>query len=295
MTALAPYGRPRHASWLAGLFAAGLVLSAIAHAGAIRREFHFQSIGVEHGLAQNTVSAFLQDSAGFIWVGTDSGLQKFDGYRFVDFTAPRGPDQVVPEGPITALAEDSSRVLWIGTLGAGLVRHRLDTGQFEGVPLAGAGEGINSILFDPRHGLWVCSSRRVWLLDPADARIVREIAPPADSTLLLRQLSLGKDGTLWAASTDGLYRLQAAGGSFERVAAGAIVDARSVLHGADGRVHVASSRGLYRLSGEDAVRTWPRDGERVVNALVEDRRGRLWLSVPRGGLVLVHPDDGTAQ
>ncbi len=295
MAALAPYGQPRRASWLAGLFAAGLVLSATAQAGAIRREFHFQSIGVEQGLAQNTVSAFLQDSDGFIWVGTDSGLQKFDGYRFADFTAPRGPNQVVPEGPITALAEDASRVLWIGTLGAGLVRHPLDTGRFEGVPLAGATEGVNSILFDPRRGLWVCSSRRLWLLDPADGRILREITPPADSALLLRQLSLGKDGTLWAASSDGLYRLQPAGDGFERVAAGAIVDARSVLHGADGRVHVASSRGLYRLSGDDAVRTWPRDGERVVNALVEDRRGRLWLSVPRGGLVLVDPDDGSAQ
>src|SRR5690606_27204239 len=61
-------------------------------------------------------------------------------------------------------------------------------------------------------------------------------------------------------------------------------------------VHVATSRGLYRLAGNgDALRSWPLDSERTINALAEDRRGRLWLAVPREGIVLFDPADGHTQ
>ena len=203
-------GRAPRAPWRAALFAVGLAVSATAHGDAIRREFYFQSIGIEHGLAQNTVSAFLQDSDGFIWVGTDSGVQKYDGYRFVDFAVSGEPHVAGPEGPISALAEDAGRTLWVGTLAAGLLRHPLDGEGFERVDLGGSGEAINSIVFDPRRGLWVCSSSRIWLLEPASGRVLRELPAPADRTTrtLLRQMSLGADGTLWTA-TD--RRLAAAG------------------------------------------------------------------------------------
>src|SRR5690606_3629007 len=80
------------------------------------------------------------------------------------------------------------------------------------------------------------------------------------------------------------------------VAAGTLADARMVLHGVDGHVHVATSRGVYRLAGHgDAVRLWPRDGEYTVSAMVEDRHGRLWLAIPREGIVLLDPADGHAQ
>ena len=91
--------------------------------------------------------------------------------------------------------------------------------------------------------------------------------------------------------------LQLAPGSdaFERIGEG-LGDARAVLQGADGRVHVATSRGLYRLAGNgDAVRSWPLDADRMINTMVEDGRGRLWLAIPREGIVVFDPADGHVQ
>jgi len=65
------------------LLAAGL--SAEAGAEPLRRDFHFQTIGSEQGLAQNSVNAIVQDHAGFLWVGTQAGLQRYDCYAFRTF------------------------------------------------------------------------------------------------------------------------------------------------------------------------------------------------------------------
>ena len=62
--------------------------SAAAGADALRRDFHFQTIGSEQGLAQNTVTALLQDQTGYLWVGTQAGLQRYDGYGFRAFATP---------------------------------------------------------------------------------------------------------------------------------------------------------------------------------------------------------------
>src|ERR1043165_2905681 len=100
---------------------------------ALRRDFYFRTIGTEQGLAQNTVSAFLQDREGYLWIGTDSGLQQYDGYGFTTYSHASEDPSSLPEGPISSLAQDADGDLWIGTLGSGLVRHRPHANGFERV------------------------------------------------------------------------------------------------------------------------------------------------------------------
>src|SRR5688572_1342558 len=65
--------------WLA---AAVALLLAAACAQAAQREYYFQGIGSERGLAQNTINALLQDRQGFVWAATQGGLHRYDGYTF---------------------------------------------------------------------------------------------------------------------------------------------------------------------------------------------------------------------
>ena len=90
----------------------------------------FKRLSVEAGLSQSTVNCILQDSKGFMWFGTDDGLNKYDGYGFMIYK--HNPDDPfsISHNQIWSLFEDSSGILWIGTFGGGLNRFDRDSEKF---------------------------------------------------------------------------------------------------------------------------------------------------------------------
>jgi signal transduction histidine kinase/ligand-binding sensor domain-containing protein len=79
---------------------------------------HVTQFTVDDGLAQNAVTAVAQDSAGFIWVGTRRGLQRFDGYSFVHYSRIDSHAPAELSGVVAGLLVDSAGRLWINTPGA---------------------------------------------------------------------------------------------------------------------------------------------------------------------------------
>lgn len=77
---------------------------------------NLQHIGVEHGLSSNKVNCIFQDKKGFIWIGTDYGLNRFDGYSFKVFTRKEGDTNSLTDNNITCLAQDAAGNIWIGTI-----------------------------------------------------------------------------------------------------------------------------------------------------------------------------------
>ncbi len=294
-----PSGRARLGwRWRIGLCLAGLAATASAYGEAVRRDFFFQSLGTENGLVQNTISAFLQSRSGFIWIGTESGLQKYDGYSFVTF-APAADDPAgAPNGPVSALAEDASGTLWVGTLGTGLVRLPAGSSRFERIDPGNSINSVHALLFDERKGLWVGTGANLRLIDTADGRLLRQIsvAPVDGRSAQLRQMSLDGAGNLWYGTTHGLFRLDAAGGEPSRIASAQIRDARRLLVDHDGQVLVATTEGLWRIGGDgSAQRIWATDTTTTISAMAEDPRQRLWLAVPRRGIALFDPARGDTQ
>ena len=80
------------------------------------RALNFQSWQKEQGLPQNPVRALAQTHDGYLWVGSDDGLARFDGLRFAAF----GIQEGIKGGPVSALLEDSHGALWIGGTDSGL-------------------------------------------------------------------------------------------------------------------------------------------------------------------------------
>ncbi len=76
-------------------------------------QYSRQTWQTENGLPQNTVRAILQDHEGYIWLGTEGGLVRFDGLKFVVFDAENTP--ALKSNNITGLLEDNTGTLWIGT------------------------------------------------------------------------------------------------------------------------------------------------------------------------------------
>ena len=283
------------------LFLGCLASPAWADGGAVQRDFYFQTTGTEHGLAQNSVLAFLQDRSGFIWIGTAGGLQQYDGYRFQTYEHSGDEPDSPPEGPVSALAEDAAGDLWIGTAAFGLLRHTPGTAEFRRVatgPRGTAGSThVQELLIDPQRGLWVAGNAGVALINPVDGHFIRSFSIADEKAgVQSRRLRLLEDGSLWLASSNGLWRLRPQAEQFEPVAADRLDDVNDLLPTHDGRLYAAARGGLYRVGGDGAAeRLWPAQGDRAVTALAEDGRGRLWLAVRREGLVLLDPANGSTQ
>ncbi len=112
---------------------------------------------MEDGLPSNVVNAIVQTRNGFLWVGTDAGLVRFNGRRFIPFEL-RQPRRT--QGGIRALVEGPDGALWVGT-GAGLARIprvALDVFDQSSIafyhPAAGASDEINCLRFAPDGSLW---------------------------------------------------------------------------------------------------------------------------------------------
>src|ERR1017187_2655165 len=97
----------------------------------------------EQGLPENSVHALAQTRDGYLWIGSDDGLARFDGVRFVSFGLRGG----VRSGPGRALFEDSRDALWIGTVGSGLTRWQ--EGQFSTFTMR---DGLPANSITARHG-----------------------------------------------------------------------------------------------------------------------------------------------
>lgn len=81
------------------------------------RSIRFSRYSLEEGLSQSVVNCISQDSKGFIWIGTQDGLNRFDGYKFTHYKHDPKDPQSISHNNILAILEDSQGMLWIGTYG----------------------------------------------------------------------------------------------------------------------------------------------------------------------------------
>ena len=173
--------------------------------------YAFRSIEVEDGLSQNMVYCVLQDSDGFIWIGTQNGLNRYDGSSFRIFkTEPGG----LTNDGICSLAEDSSGNIWVGTL-FGLQIYNPVGESFRPVPIRDVSghpvEGlVRDIEFDANGSAFVA------IADTCLVRIDQNLAVEQISLgdlgpgIRMRDLHMDGEGNLWIASyVGGLYELPA--------------------------------------------------------------------------------------
>ncbi|MCP4601187.1 MAG: hypothetical protein GY847_11800 [Proteobacteria bacterium] len=87
------------------------------------QRLRFEHVSLEQGLSQSTVFCILQDSQGFIWFGTEDGLNKYDGYTFTVYKHDPEDSNSLSGNRIQAILKDDSGTLWIGTSDGGLDRY----------------------------------------------------------------------------------------------------------------------------------------------------------------------------
>ncbi len=286
--------RQRDCLW-ARLLVGALLALAWLPVLASEREYYFDRLDDEQGLLQNSIHSLYQDRTGFLWVGTQGGLHQYDGYGFKRYEHDADDPRSLPDSVVRAISEDATGRLWIGTLTGGVARLDPAEGRFEPFTLAADAparnerESIQALAFDPARGLWIGTRHGLDLLDPAGVtRRTIEVADGSD-TGGVRAILLAGDGSLWAGAESGVLRVRRGGERSERVAAGQIIDATSIIEGRDGQIFVTVADALFRIDPANgaAVRVARIDSRHPISSLVEDRAGRIWLGT-RGDGLLVH-------
>ena len=129
-------------------------------------DLRLQHLGVEQGLSQSTARAFAQDGDGMLWIGTQDGLNRYDGYAFRVFRHDAQDRSSLPDNHVTALATDTKGRLWVGTQSGGLGRYDSDRKAFFNYPIAlnrhdaVAATPVIALASAQDGSLWVASGHR---------------------------------------------------------------------------------------------------------------------------------------
>ena len=176
----------------------------------------FEHLSVEDGLAQESVLAIVQDPDGFMWFGTQSGLSRYDGYRFTNYRNVVGDAKTLINNWVRVLYVDRKGRLWIGTDG-GLDRYEPSTGTFthflpdESAKRGNGNRHIRAIVDDGKDGLWLATADGLQHFDIASGRFaIWHHVPGVPDSLAsdkLTSLALGRDGRLWIGTSAGLDSL----------------------------------------------------------------------------------------
>ena len=195
------------------------------------------------GLPQNAVQAVAQSPDGYVWLGTQEGLARFDGARFVTFD--RNTDPALSRPYVWALHADADNTLWIGTEEAGVVRKRGDEYEVFDTTRGLPNPWVTQIERGASGTLWVGTMGGVARLVGDRFQTIDVAALPAPEISAL--LDDGSGG-VWVATFGGLARVDAQGGVHADVGtglpAGVVWD---IARDVDGSILVSAPAGVFRL------------------------------------------------
>ncbi|MGE0622070.1 MAG: two-component regulator propeller domain-containing protein [Pseudomonadales bacterium] len=261
----------------------------------------FNRLSVEQGLSQPVVQAIVQDQRGFIWIGTQQGLNRFDGNEFVTYFHDPSNRLSLSNDWIWALHVDREGTLWIGTEG-GLNQLNPSTGdvrpEFSQLEGDDSADPIRVIVEDQRGQLWLgTDGSGVVCYDPETGTIQRFLHDPGDPSSLssnrIKALRVDGNGFVWIGTDGGgLNRLDPVSQRITRIdLEGNDGRVRFITADAGGNLWVATSeRGLYKLDGSGAsvqrFTTGAGSGlsSNAIRVLFRDDRGTLWVGTDSHGL-----------
>jgi ligand-binding sensor domain-containing protein/signal transduction histidine kinase len=268
----------------------------------------FDRYTIEDGLSQSVAKCLLHDSQGFVWIGTEDGLNRFDGYTFTIYRPdPDDPDSL-SNANVTALYEDDSGELWIGTYGGGLNRYDPVTGRFTAYR-HDPGDA-NSLSEDQVLAVHGDSTGAVWAgtrdgglnrLDPVTGQWQRFGHDPDQrssiSSNTVRAIAEHPAGTLWVGTAGGLERLDLKTGAWRSyhhdpddptsLTSSSIT---ALSRSSPGYVWIGTAGGLNRfdINVEIAIHYEVRPGSQqslsdsVVRSVLEGSSGEIWIGTDAG-------------
>ena len=185
----------------------------------------FDHLNIEDGLSVSSVYVVFQDSHGFIWFGTEDGLNRYDGYTFKIFKPDPSNPNSLSDRWITSIVEDDSGYLWIGTRQGGLNRYDPHLEKFtqythsEGKPDSLRENHITTLFLDQDNRLWVGTMHGLDLFNRDQNNfshfLISVTQPNGTNGLNISAIHQDKSGQFWiGTSGNGLIKFAAQTNTF---------------------------------------------------------------------------------
>jgi PAS domain S-box-containing protein len=297
-------GRLRQGALLACVVLASLVQVAVATPARLAdyRNLIFDRLGTESGLSQAAVSSITQDQDGFIWIGTQEGLNRFDGYHFETFYHRDDDPHSLSHDSIWDLLADSQGNLWVGT-DAGLNRYNEASNNFENYPLDEVPAAdqrtrhgsIHTLFEDSRGRVWIGTGAGLVALQP-DQNLIHYHHDPAlpgsISRGSVRAVFEDSGGRIWIGTElGGLNLLDETSQSFEHYVSDpddldSISDnyIRFIIEAAPGKLWLATFNGGVSIldTRTGSVERLTNTASARVRSLLKDQDGDIWVGTDSG-------------
>ncbi len=276
---------------------------------------YFKHYNVDNGLSHRNVSSIIQDSLGFMWYGTQEGLNKFDGYKFIPFKHdPKNPNSLAHDD-ISCLAVEKSGIIWIGTKMKGLNRYNPYTGVFEIFQQGNSAtnsisdNNITTLSVDTfHHVLWVGTKNGLNAFDPITKKVVTYKFNPGLNTIssnYINCIKVDKKGKIWIGTDGGglnyldYKKLKFTAYKNDKLNPKSISSnfIRDVFIDRDFNVWVATSVGLNCfIDSANGFKVFTHDeknhnsiSSNDVTSVYQDKYGKIWVGTAREGLCVYYP------
>lgn len=284
-------------------------ITLIAQQGSVS----FNHLDIEDGLSQSTVQAVFQDSEGYLWIGTQDGLNKFNGYDITVYESDPEDSTTISDNDIRAIYEDDEGRLWIGTQSGGLNLYNRDKDTFSSFNIEPddwrtlSANSVWAIIEDSYDIFWVGTSYGLNKMD-RETGVVQRIY--ADTTALsdnqITVLYEDSEKNLWIGTSNGINLYNRSDSTFTRylyksnhIGADSYY-IRSIYEDSQGRFWVGTeSKGLLHFDWKnETIKQYshnPNDptsiSDNAVFALLESKDGHLWVGTGNGGLNLMNIEE----
>ena len=276
---------------------------------AANNNLRFEHITVDEGLSQNGAYAIIQDSKGFMWFGTQDGLDKYDGTSFTAYKHDPEDPASISDNWILSIIEDRQGTLWIGTLNGGLNSYDRELDQFTSYrhdPEDNGSLSNNEVLAlyeDSAGTLWVGTRRGLNKLDNQSETFVHYQHDPDDTKSISADAVLSihedREGALWVGTDGGLDLFDPETETFsyyqhdpndsQSISNDAVY---SIYEDQLGGFWLGTDGGLNKFEPQTERFTYyqmdPDDpqslSDNAVRMIYEDTSGVLWIATYGGGL-----------
>ena len=300
------------------------LITAIASASGQPLQFKFTRLNVNNGLSNNQVTCFLRDSRGFIWIGTTSGLNRYDGYSSRVFRNDLRDTASISNSFISSLSEDPEGRIWINSVNSvsSINIYNPDTESFSlnaasiltgyGIP-AGI---IANIVKDSKGNFWFVHTAGLYKYVPAEKKSYQVDYAPQDSARFsafsVSDFAEDHRGDFWLILKNGLL-LKLAGDSLKVVYQNDFLYNRMNRQEYEYRIMVdndndvwihlnTANQGVFWFNARDTT-VLPvnvnsgtlRLNTNIVRGVVQDNNGLIWVGTDHGGVNLIDKKAMTAR
>lgn len=249
---------------------------------------------VNNGLPSNAITAMIQDSSGYIYIGTYEGLVRFDGVEFLVIN--RAFDPKYNFSTVRALMEDSKGNLWVGTNDEGLAKIAKDLSvEMFTVDQGLVNNSVRAIEEDADGNIWIGTAGGISFLNTTTKEITQPIGlePYGDEKLLVATLYCDNAGRMWVAGPKQNSIYYYAEGKFRRY------EGIRSIQNPEVTVVMQDSRGAFWYgvsphyavkidSGVETLYDVAKPGQQgtMVNTIVQDKTGNMWFAMDGGASVM---------